>query len=135
MHWRVSLADKGQWLLKQKLYLLILISCDPTGTNAYVASKRSGTKPRQILVPYLDRLIFTSPMPTNLPYAADAEMALTFDELEVCTVLALTLLLAEVACQNIDPATTIFKRGRTRSHNCPNKVQLCLGPREKPCSC
>lgn len=92
-------------------------------------------------------------MPTDLPYAADAEVSLSYDELEVSAssefrfwVLRWKLGTGAVgfrSCsrsdaflsfKNIGTTTTIQERARTGICHYSNQVQLCLGPGEESCA-
>ena len=70
-------------------------------------------------------------MPTDLPYAADAEVSLSYDELEVGTSAIYSPALAE-ACPGA--AATIPERACSIPRHRSDKVQLCLGFGEKPSS-
>lgn len=80
-------------------------------------------------------------MPTELPYAADAEVSLQYDELEVCRGSA-TINLAPLCniCSNpcwltflIGSSSPVFEGAWTVARYHSNEIQLCLGPCKKSC--
>lgn len=69
-------------------------------------------------------------MTTDIPYAADAEMSLSFDELEVRLVLVRHRCPAQVRVSGLEEAVREGGFGRT-CHRAI-QVQLCLGAGEEP---
>lgn len=73
-------------------------------------------------------------MPTELPYAADAEESLSFDELEVppSSTLSGTALAAGLTALFTGPEATVPEGACAIACYCPDEVQLCVGSGEEP---
>lgn len=74
-------------------------------------------------------------MPSELPYAADAEVSLSYDELEVSTNLrerTSFYILAHPHTHRTGSAHTISERTDTRTCHSPNEIQLCVGFGQEP---
>lgn len=94
----------------------IFVSCPPFTTLSYT--------------PSLSFPLYTT-MPTELPYAADAEVSLSFDEIEVRREGSTQGRIPELTAEGNDLllglASTISERNRTIPRHSPDKVQLRLG--------
>lgn len=73
-------------------------------------------------------------MTTEVPYAADAEDSLTYDELEVSLWLLVVVQQRRLSNGIPDPGSPVTVLQGTRTGPCynPVKVQLCLGTGEEP---
>lgn len=70
-------------------------------------------------------------MPTELPYAADAEMSLDYDELEVSLHLSATVSTTNFNC--LSGATASVPEGASaRPCHHADKIQLRMGPHQEP---
>lgn len=70
-------------------------------------------------------------MATDLPYAADAQVSLSYDELEVRD--CWTGLACSTQHLHTGPPYPVPERTRPVARHRPDQVQLRMGPREKPC--
>ena len=73
-------------------------------------------------------------MPTELPYAADAEVSLSYDELQVRVIslrFSVPMLITETLF-SLGAKITIPERTGTIAYHCSNQVQLCMGASEEP---
>ena len=73
-------------------------------------------------------------MPTELPYAADAEVSLSYDELEVR--MPGLCIQANSASYPLNvptgPAPAVPEGARAVARHDANEVQLCVGARQEP---
>ena len=72
-------------------------------------------------------------MTTDLPYAADAEVSLSFDELEVRWHRYLSHIPSQLITNlRAGPPPPIPEGVGFGPYHCPDEVQLCVGPGEEP---
>ena len=70
-------------------------------------------------------------MPTELPYAADAEVSLSYDELEVRCVSPHARGMAHGRA-SLGLAPAVPEGARAVARHDANEVQLCVGARQEP---
>jgi len=68
-------------------------------------------------------------MSTDLPYAADTQVSLSYDELEVCVLLIPFICITQ---HSAGRSSNYNERAHPVARHRPDHVQLHTGPREKP---